>query len=104
MTDNKQYDDTTMSDGYVIDQLESFDEVLRMYQKFCEAGLEPPEYYPDELDPYLDFDKLEHAWKFKNYSLIRREYVQGWIKHAEEVFGSRAYYTFMEFLNGEAHI
>lgn len=104
MTNERNYDTTTMSDGYVIDQLQSFDEVIELHKKFDAAELDPPDYYPDELDAYLDFEKLENAWIFRNYELLRHDYTQSWVEYASTVIGIGTYYTVSEFLSGEAHI
>lgn len=99
MTEISNYDDgPTMSDDYVQDKLESFDEVLELHKKFIDSGIDAPEFYPDELDAYLNFDEVERAWAFGSYEILRREYTLAWMRRAEDTSGERLFYSLDDFL------
>lgn len=89
----------TVGDGYVKEKLEALDKVFALHQKLDEAGAEPPDFYPEEITGYLDFEQLETAWKFRSYGILKKAYVVAWIEYVTDVTGEPTYYTADDFLS-----
>lgn len=92
-------DSPTVGDGYIEDKVRALNEVFELHQRLDKAGAEPPDFYPEELYSYLDFDNMETAWNFRSYEILKKAYIAAWVEYVIDVMGEPTYYTVDEFVS-----